>query len=331
MKTKRFFSVLATLVGVAVFALTSCSKEEPTDKTLTLSKTTVSVQVGESAQLSAIITPAVDGAVVVFTSSNPAVASVTGNLQSATITGVAAGSATITASYDGKTATCAVTVKSNDDPGTGGDYDDFPQLQGSKYFVYFLDAEATAYLGNKVLYNFGPNDFEAQGSRWLYLWNGFEAGSQTGTDPFDLGNGWTSLKQSAGAGWAGGGLCVAINDDNNVSGENVPEDQAAVRSMASEISDFSQWYFAYAIKNATAGAGYILAIAPNAPDGDNMRITVKPAATGEWIYGEVCLDDVPGLEFPATVGNGVNVLTMVADPYMPGVQLDLGYAFIYKK
>lgn len=327
MKTKKFFSVLATLVGVAAMSLTSCSKEVPT--TLSLSKSTASVEVGSTTQLSAIISPAVEGAVVTFTSSNPAVASVVGNLQQATITGVAAGSATITASYDGKTAVCAVTVGGSVGPDPSGNYDEFPQLQGSKYYVYFLDAEATAYLGNKVIYNFGPNDFEAQGSRWLYLWSGFADGAPAGVDPFDQGNGWVSLKQS-GSTWSGAGLCVAINDDNNVSGEGAAEDKAAAEGMATEISDFSQWYFAYALKNSTSGAGYTFSCAPGAPEGA-MRIVVNPAATGEWVYGEICLDDVEGLEFPTTVGNGTNVMEILATPYMEGVQMDLGYAFIYKK
>ncbi len=329
MKTKKFFSVLATLVGVAAMLLTSCSQEEPKNITLTLSKSTVSVEVGATTQLTATITPEVVGATVTFSSSNTAVATVAGTMQAATITGVAEGSATITATYEGKTATCTVQVIGGGGP--TNPYDDFAQLQGSKYYVYFLDAAATEYLGDKVIYNFGPNNFEKQGSRWLYIWNDtFVAGTATGTDPFDQGNSWTSLVQGTG-GWAGAGLCVAINDDNNVSGENAPEDKAAAEGMATEISDFSQWYFAYAIKNSTSGAGYTFAIAPNAPDGDKMRVIATPAATGEWIYGEVCLEDVDGLEFPTTVANGTNVLTFVANPYMAGAQMDLGYAFIYKK
>lgn len=73
-----------------------------------LNKTSVSLKAGETAQLTATVTP--DNATdktVTWTSSKPTVAAVDENGK---ITAVAPGTATITATADGKSATCTVTV-----------------------------------------------------------------------------------------------------------------------------------------------------------------------------------------------------------------------------
>ena len=89
-----------------------------------------------------------------------------------------------------------------------------------------------------------------------------------------------------------------------------------------------------ALKNATPSAGYEFKLIGSNVDGTESgsgAITIAPAATGEWVYKEYKLSDIAGLEFGPFNNNGSNILTIVANPYMNGTQIDLGYAFLYKK
>lgn len=320
------------IFAMAALALVACNQEQPDEKKLTLNESEISVAVDATFQLTANLD-------VVWASSNDEIATVTNGL----VRGIAAGNTVITAtSTDGQKAMCNVVVTGNGTvtpPQEESGYADFPQLNGSAYYVFFLQAGATEYLGDKVIYNFGPNDNAGQGSRWLYIWeNTFVGGTAVGTDPFDMAEGWTALAQGT-IGWAGAGLCVAINDKNNTSGAGAAEDLAALDAIKNNITNYDEWYLAVGLKNTVQGAAYdFMLIGSNVPGADGKGIesgkgtvNVAPAATGEWVYKEYKLSDIPGLEFGNFATNGANILTIVANPYMAGTQLDLGYAFLYKK
>ena len=319
---KKFFAI-----ALAALTLVACGeKNKPQTETLKLNESEISVAVDATLQLTANLE-------VTWASSNDAIATVANGLLKA----IAAGEANITAtSQDGQKAICKVTVTGGQitPPTPSSPYAEFAQLNGSAYYVFFLQAGATEYLGNKVIYNFGPNDNAGQGSRWLYVWeNTFTGGTGVGTDPFDQAEGWTALVQGS-VGWAGMGLCVAINDDNNKSGEGAAEDLAALDAIRNNITDYDAWYLAVALKNATPSAGYEFKLIGSNVDGTESgsgAITIAPAATGEWVYKEYKLSDIAGLEFGPFNNNGSNILTIVANPYMNGTQIDLGYAFLYKK
>ncbi|MCM1289808.1 MAG: endonuclease [Corallococcus sp.] len=74
------------------------------EPTLTLNTTSITLAVGSSQKLTAVTTGA---GTLTFTSSNTSVASVSSN---GTVTAISEGTAQITASFGGKTATCSVTV-----------------------------------------------------------------------------------------------------------------------------------------------------------------------------------------------------------------------------
>ena len=261
---------------------------------------------------------------------------------------IAMAALTLVACNDKKKDEPAVTT--NDDnttPASTVDFSEFTQLQGSEYYVFFLQGEAVKYLGNKVIYNFGPNDHmdealaKNQGSRWLYTWDEtFVGGTPVGPDPFDGAEGWVPMVQKAGGTWAGMGLCVGINDDNNVSKEGAADDLKALNGIKDRIKNYDEWYLALAYKNSVQGAGYefkligsnIFNATTNKGEESGVgTLTVPLTATGEWVYSEVKLSKIPGLEFGEFTTNGSNILTIVAVPYIGGTQLDLGYAFIYKK
>ncbi len=328
MKAIKFFAMALVALTFMGCPRTPEPGTEPT--ILALNESEISLDVDATFQLTANLE-------VTWASSNPAVATVEGGL----VKGIAAGQAVITAtSTDNQTANCAVTVTGGSTPPQEGGYADFPQLNGSAYYVFFLQEGAMNYLGDKVIYYFGPNNHadatlgKEQGSRWLYIWNNPETsgGSAVGTDPFDMAEGWTAIKQVSG--WCAGGLCVGINDGNNESGEGAAEDLAALSSIKNNITNYDEWYLAIALKNTVQGAAYdfeIIGSNMNNVESGKGKFNIAPAATGEWVYKEYKLSEIAGLEFGDFNHNGSNVFTFSANPFLEGTQLDLGYVFLYKK
>lgn len=321
------------IFAMAALALVACNQEQPDEKKLTLNESEISVAVDATFQLTANLD-------VVWASSNDEIATVTNGL----VRGIAAGNTVITAtSTDGQKAMCNVVVTGNGTvtpPQEESGYAEFPQLNGSAYYVFFLQEGAMNYLGDKVIYYFGPNNHadavlgKEQGSRWLYIWNNPETsgGSAVGTDPFDMAEGWTAIKQVSG--WCAGGLCVGINDGNNESGEGAAEDLAALSTMKNNITNYDEWYLAIALKNTVQGAAYDFEIIGSNMDNVESgkgKFNIAPAATGEWVYKEYKLSEIVGLEFGDFNHNGSNVFTFSANPFLEGAQLDLGYVFLYKK
>ena len=314
------------VIALALLSLVACKKkDEPQGTKLALNESSITVAVAATFQLTANLT-------VTWASSNDAVAGVS---STGLVSGIAAGNAVITAtSEDGQTATCNVTVTPGGVVPPTNPYAEFPQLQGSEYYIFFLQGGATEYLGDKVIYNFGPNDFQGQGSRWLYIWNhpAESGGTAVGNDPFDLAEGWTAILQVEG--WCAGGLCVAITGDNNLSGEGAAEDLAALNAIKTHITDYDEWYLAMALKNSTPNAAYEFQLIGSNMDNvesGSGKITIAPAATGEWVYKEYKLSEIVGLEYGDFNHNGSNIFTFSANPFIAGAQLDLGYVFLYKK
>lgn len=103
---KKFFTII-TLCGAMAFG-NGCSDDDPIAVSgISLNKTTLALERGQSEKLTATVTPSdaeYDG--VVWQTSDASVASV----DKGTVTAIAAGSATISAIAGGQTATCAVTV-----------------------------------------------------------------------------------------------------------------------------------------------------------------------------------------------------------------------------
>jgi uncharacterized protein YjdB len=118
---KRFFRPLAIMLAIAISATTfvSCGEEEgeegPTSievTSVTVTPSTLAIKVGEKQQLSASVEPQdATNKTVTWSSSAPAIAEV--NASTGEVTAKAVGTATITATAGGKTATCAVTVATN--------------------------------------------------------------------------------------------------------------------------------------------------------------------------------------------------------------------------
>lgn len=95
---------------------------------ITLSKTSLSLTKGNTETLNATVTPSNSTDSVVWTSNNPSVATVSNGV----VTAVGTGSATITATAGSKSATCSITVTS-DEPAV---YDVTPNIKGGASKLY---------------------------------------------------------------------------------------------------------------------------------------------------------------------------------------------------
>ena len=152
MRIKKLLAcVLALVLGLSTLsALAACNKGE--EDVFKLDKTTLTLTVGESATLT--LTTNLTGTAE-WESSAPAVATVSGG----TVTGVAEGSATVTASLGGKTASCAVEVKAEE----GGSGEDFTAVvDGEVNFSYFADLQPLETI-DSVSYDFGVNKHSQSG------------------------------------------------------------------------------------------------------------------------------------------------------------------------
>lgn len=102
--------IVVALVVCAIAIVTGCSSEpEPISvESVTLSETTLTLELGATGKLTATVKPDnADDKTVTWQSSDEEVATVSND---GTVTAVKAGTATVTAKAGGKTATCAVTV-----------------------------------------------------------------------------------------------------------------------------------------------------------------------------------------------------------------------------
>lgn len=110
MKTKRslFYAALFGMIALLTF---SCKKEQKPEVSLTLNKTTTTLAVGASEELTAVVVNSTEA--VAWTSSNTAVATVGAIGNVCKVTAVAEGTAFVKATVAGKEATCEVKVISN--------------------------------------------------------------------------------------------------------------------------------------------------------------------------------------------------------------------------
>ena len=159
MKANKFFAV--ALAALTLVGFNACKpgqgggSENPDqpgqEAELALDKTSLSLEVGEEATITATIE-------VSFESSNPAAATVTpaNDGKSAKVTAVAEGNAIITAkSQGGQTKTCVVAVKKAGGEGGGGN-----AIVAKRIWPIILDGVTAEANASKIVADFRPNENE---------------------------------------------------------------------------------------------------------------------------------------------------------------------------
>lgn len=211
MKAKQFFAFAMMLT--ATFAFVSCNGEgnkpdTPKDEvTLTLDKTIVELEVGESAVVTATVTPA--GTAVAWQSLSPEVATVTDGI----IVAKSEGATIVIATAGDKRAT--VNVKVGKGATIGGKTYEF-KADAELYYPIFVDGATLAKMEGKIGYNFAVDDV----TNFFYPWV-VEGTDQLTYNIIDNPAGKNFYGTAEGgyismvvgtAGWAGGGYMGKTED-----------------------------------------------------------------------------------------------------------------------
>ena len=331
---KEFF--ILTMCIALVFGFTACSSDDDNDgasdvvkaTAIELSKPSLSVEVGKTANLAVKVTPSDATGTVVWSSSDEKIAKV----QNGIVTGVKAGDATITASIDNLKATCEVTVTEPDIIDTD------KLLTGSDYYLFALDDTSKGKIpASKIKgdYRINGNYGEEGTTSTLEVWgNTFGGGTPSGPNSFGLVEGWISLLSETGDGWGLG--CGGIRQTGGVTVDlrGVTKDHVLVityQANSSVASDFVK--FSVYSTNAT-GAEW--------PKEEIMGSTVFSANTkNEWKLLEIPMSTLfnAGVDWSTPFVDGVTkdaegglkaFYTLGLLITSIGNQLDVDAAFIYK-
>ena len=323
----RFFAFAAMAAAV----LTSCSKDDDDDEvvpdnevnveSVTLSATTADVKVGDVLTLTATLQPTGAKGDIVWTSSDEKVATVA----SGTVTGVAEGTAIISASVGDIAANRQVKVVKAEE-----EKNDEQQLSGSNFYVFQMDGATYDSLGDKVKMDLRTDE----STKFLYVWSEtYEAGTTSGKNFFGLADSWISLKVT-NVGWSGCGFCYGTDEN--------PYDLSALYDIYQNPSDY---YFHIAMKTTDNASHCVILYG----DGTEVKYGIGGAYVdngvsyeslgsltrdGEWNEIEVPMSKFvdKGLIYsenwkPTT---GQNLVAFLSGG-VQGTQLQIDAMYIYKK
>lgn len=325
MKANKFFAV--ALAALTLVGFNACKpgqgggSENPDqpgqEAELALDKTSLSLEVGEEATITATIE-------VSFESSNPAAATVTpaNDGKSAKVTAVAEGKAVITAkSQGGQTKTCVVAVKK-----AGGEGGGSAQLKGSQIWPIALDGTTADANASKIVADFRPNDVD----QFLYVWEDgkvYEEGEGKGLNFYGNTDGYTALKVT-NLGWAGAGFCLT---DKGTGW------QAAEALRAAIVASPDDYFLHLAIKSTD---NYSHCFYMFGSEATKFVIGSKSVYDGP-VYNDFTRDgswaefDIPMSTYASALANitcaaGVNVFVALTEG-VQGAELNLDAVYFYKK
>lgn len=327
MKANKFFAI--AFAALTMVGLNACKEnngggsDEPSnpgqEAELALDKTSLSLEVGEEATITATIE-------VSFESAKPAVATVTpaNDGKSAKVTAVAEGNAIITAkSQGGQTKTCVVAVKKAGGEGGGG-----AQLKGSQIWPIALDGTTADANASKIVADFRPNDVD----QFLYFWdNGgvttYNAGTASGLNFYGNGDGYTAMVVG-NLGWAGAGFCLT---DKGTGW------QAAEALRAAVVANPDDYFLHLAMKSTD---NYSHCFYMFGSEATKFVIGSKSVYDGP-IYNDFTRDgswaefDIPMSAYASALANitcaaGVNVFVALTEG-VQGAELNLDAVYFYKK
>lgn len=315
MKTNKILFLIATAI---LISFTACKSGEPDNPVtgVTLNKTTLTLKTKETATLLAILTPSDAKGTVAWSSSNQAVATVDNN---GLVTGVAAGTAKITATVNSLTATCDVTVQPD------GSYDPAASLKGSNYYPIIMDGVTFAKVQSKVVADLRPDE----AMKFLYVWeNTYIAGNSTGPNFYGEVEGWVNLVVGS-VGWSGAGFNV--------------KDLTALNKLAAVTTSPEGYYLHIGIKSKDGaihafgmdGQSNVKFAIGNAAFNDNGTM-IQPLGNytrdGEWHEIEIPMTTLKnnGLLFSSNNTVDKNVFWVLSGG-VAGTTIELDAVFIYKK
>lgn len=308
MKANRIFAA-----AMAVFALVGFSAcEKKTDDKLELTETSVSMKVGETHQLVANVT------VETWTTSASEVATVDNK---GLVTAVKEGTAIISATANGVTRTCVVSVK-NGDSGEGVK----KEVKGSQVWPIVMDAVTAEANKSRIAGDFRIDDT----NNFLYIWSAGEtyvAGEGTGLNFFGNNEGYVALQVASGMTWSGCGFFIGAT-----SAKVAEELRQAI------VADPDNYYLHIGIKATTTGNHQLYTFgSPETSFAIGTGTIEKGSVVGDFARDGAWHEfDVPMAQFAAALSKvtfkaeGDNILCALSGA-QAGSQLNLDAVYFYKK
>lgn len=300
---------------MALLILTGCEEKIIEVTGINLDQTILELPMESAVSLLATLEPEGATGDIVWSSSDPTVASVTEGV----VTGIKMGTTTIAASYGAFSATCEVSVTAKElDP------DNLPaSLKGSNYHLIQLDSITYEFIKDKVVNDFRPdNDIKN-----LWVWEStFIAGTPVGTNFYGQNQSWVSLIVSI-VGWSGAGynLGSGYGDIDMTDLYDNPDDY--VFHLALKTSQLVSGYLFKFTDRSTSASVCIgnVPIEGVAPYTDFIR-------NNEWQEVEIPVSYLNslGLFYNNTFTDNLNILEFLAGS-AAGITLDMDAVFFYKK
>jgi hypothetical protein len=281
--------------------------------TVTLNKTSIRLKVDSTQTLTPTLLPAQSPEVVsnlTWTSTNPAVATVNGNGK---ITAVSGGSANIVASIGTVTAVCSVTV-----------YTSVPaSLSGSNYYLINVDASTYNVIGAANV----AGDFRPDGANNnFYVWNGLNAGTNSGTSFYGNTDNWLSLVVTGAGGWSGAAYNVKPGTELNKL-KAVTDDTSGKYYLHFAIKSSSTNSYAFKLGYGTPAVTFVLGTAAMESTSPYVDFT----RNGQWQEIEIPMSYFKGKGLTYTTGMGLTDVFVMLAGGTAGVKLEIDAVFIYKK
>lgn len=321
MKANKIFAV--ALAALTLVGFNACKKENKVDG-LTLNPTSMKLKVGEKGTITATV-----GAT--WTTNNEAVATVApGNDggKTALVTAVAEGTAIISATANGETKTCVVSVQNG-----GGQGGETHTITAKRIWPVVLDQ--TTYDANTSIVA-GDLRVNPEAGNNLFIWadgETYSAGSGGGKNYFGVigENNYISLVVAAPAGWSGFGINIS-------NAESLTALQAVKAAVAANPD---KMFLHLAIKSTNAGNHqfYLFGDAGKAATSltlgteviEGGRVLGDFPRDGEWHAFDVPLAQFAtafaGITIPS---NKIDVISFLSGKTV-GAQLDLDAIYFYEK
>ena len=307
MKANKIIAV--ALAALTLVGLSSCKKDKD-DADLTLTPSSLRLEVGKTATITANIT------VESWTSDKPEVATVANGL----VTAVAEGTAIVTAKAAGQSKTCVVAVVKGGGGGGAG------QLKGTQVWPIVLDEPTATANASKIVASFQPNDVD----QFLYVWESTYIGGQaTGLNFHGNSDGYTALVVG-GAGWSGAGFFLGEASQGITAAKSLREaiianpDDYFLHMAIKSTDHYSHCFYFMGAENT--GSKFVIGD-HSVYDGPVYQDFTRD---GAWHEFDIPMSAYATALSRSSIGADVNVFVVLTEGTQ-GAQLNLDAVYFYKK
>lgn len=314
MKANKIFA--AALAALALVGFSAC-KDNKNVEALSIDPASVKLKVGEEATITATVA-------ATWASKDETVATVTpGNDggKTAKVKALAEGTSIISATANGETKTCLVTVEKDGQQGGGGEG---ASIEATNIWPVILDGSTYEANESKVVATFQPNDVD----QFLYVWDATYAGVEaTGKNYFGNNDGYTAMAVTA-LGWSGAGFCLTDAGNGWEAAKALKEaivaepDKYFLHIAMKSTDNYSHCFYLFGAESTKFVLG-----SSSVYDGP---VYANFERDGEW-HGF----DIPMSKFANALANlavtaGVNVFVVLTEG-VQGAQLNIDAVYFYKK